>query len=238
MYFTHQRRGYTYYSASNQAAALELCHVRPPPSPTATQPAPATAFYGQQVVAPQAAPANAIAFNSIANVIYSSGGLLIAANNVSDEMDVLLVAAPDIGRVARAVAEGSSTQNGNASRPFSEVASTITIEGRTWGLAEITRQSPMSAEGVVGLNELATQANSARREWVVLTNMGANVIVRQRPVDTLLGVLEGTALGGGGGNSEVGIFFERSVYSLISCYVADGENKMTASVEISRALCY
>ena len=128
-------------------------------------------------------------------------------------MDVLLVAAPDIGRVARAVAEGSSTQNGNSSRPFSEVASTITIEGRTWGLAEITRPSPISGDvsGVVGLNELATQANSSRREWVVLTNMGANVIVRQRPVDTLLGVLEGTALGGGGGNSEVGIFFERSV---------------------------
>ena len=126
-------------------------------------------------------------------------------------MDVLLVAAPDIGRVARAVAEGSSTQNGNSSRPFSEVASTITIEGRTWGLAEITRPSPISGDvsGVVGLNELATQANSSRREWVVLTNMGANVIVRQRPVDTLLGVLEGTALGGGGGNSEVGIFFER-----------------------------
>lgn len=168
-------------------------------------------YYGQAVQAPQQLPAATIAFSNITNAIYSAGGLLVAANNVSDELDVMLVTAPDIGRVARAVAEGAASSNGgNVSRPFSEVAATINIEGRTWGMSEITRSSAGLA-GMVGLNELATQVILPRREWVVLTNMGANVIVRQRPLDTLLGVLEGGSLGGGG-NGEVGIFFERYVF--------------------------
>lgn len=140
---------------------------------------------------------------------------MIAANSINDDIDVLLVAAPDIGRVARTVAEGATgnqTNNGGLPlRSFSEVAGTITIEGRTWGIVEITPTILEGAEvkGGTALNELATQATQPRREWVVLTNMGANVLVRQRPVDTLIGVLEGTSMNSAGAQSEIGIFFER-----------------------------
>lgn len=145
---------------------------------------------------------NIIAFNNITRGSYSTGGLLIAANSVNEDTDILLIAAPDIGRVARAVAEGTSTTSssstGTTSRPFSEIASTITLEGRTWGIVEV------GEEGNGMLNELATQVTQRRREWVVLTNMGASVLVRQRPVDTLLGVLQG-------GMGEIGVFFESCV---------------------------
>ena len=61
---------------------------------------------------------------------------------------------------------------------------------------------------LIALNELATQPTQARREWVVLTNMGANVVSRQRPIDTLLDVLEAAGMSGNG-HGEIGVFFER-----------------------------
>lgn len=153
---------------------------------------------------------------------------MIAANTINDDIDVLFVAAPDIGKVARLVAEGVTggpASNGSTQpRPLSEIASTITIEGRTWGMTEITAKPLITAAGFSGglLNELATQVTMPRREWVVLTNMGANVIVRQRPVDTLLGVLEATSASGSGAQGEVGIFFESLVqHSFSYGYIVD-----------------
>lgn len=123
--------------------------------------------------------------------------------------------------MARGIAEGVVGGAGTApgmggtnmnQRPYySEVAGTIELSGRTWAMAEMTAPSSAGGGGAAGLlNELATQVNQPRREWVVLTNMGANVVVRQRPVDTLRDVLE---VVGGGGNAgaggEIGVFFER-----------------------------
>lgn len=78
-------------------------------------------------------------------------------------------------------------------------------------MAEITPISLVQAVGSTALNELATQATQPRRRWVVLTNMGANVVVRQRPVDTLREVLEGINASGTGAQGEVGVFFESYV---------------------------
>jgi nuclear pore complex protein Nup155 len=75
-------------------------------------------------------------------------------------------------------------------------------------MAEITPSAPgATVTGRTSLNELATQGTSPRREWVVLTDSGANVVVRQRPVDTLVDILEASALGSNGAQGEVGIFF-------------------------------
>lgn len=212
LYFTHQRRGY--YYGSSTPAALELCHVRPPPSPSTNQPPPQSTMYGQ-IVQPQQqqqqqqSNANQIPFNSIIQAKYSSGGLLLAANNLTPDLDVLLVAAPDVSSSIRSIAEGgASAGTSQGSRPFAEVASTIEIPGRTWDMAEITAQPVVSAVGGTALNELATQPTQARREWVVLTNMGVNVVSRQRPVDTLLDVLEAAGMSGNG-HGEIGVFFER-----------------------------
>lgn len=137
----------------------------------------------------------------------------------------MLLSAPDVAFSARGNAEGSTNANTNAvatfnnssnsstlnSKRFFEVASTVEIQGRTWDMAEITRGKSARATSGTGLNELATQGNTPRREWCVLTNMGANVIARQRPVDTLLEVLEVAGMNGSGANGDVGVFFERYV---------------------------
>ncbi|GAA5823999.1 hypothetical protein JCM11251_003374 [Rhodosporidiobolus azoricus] len=207
LYFTHQRRGYYYGGTSS--AALELCHVRPPPAPSSQPPA----AYGQ-VVPTQQQNGNSIPFSSIIQAKHSSGGLLLAANNLTPDLDVLLVTAPDVASSARSSAEGqtgavvASQSSSSTSRPFTEVAGTIEVPGRTWDMAEITPRPSVLVTGGTALNELATQPTQARREWVVLTNMGANVVSRQRPVDTLLDVLEGAGMAGNGGHGEVGVFFE------------------------------
>lgn len=219
LYFTHQRRGY-YYGGSS-SAALELCHVRPPPAPSSAPQPPSSnsnGMYGapqqqQHQQQGQVSPANSIPFTSIIQSKYSSGGLLLASNNLTPDLDILLVCAPDVASSARSIADSSTSPSSASSqpRPFTEVAGTIEIPGRTWDMAEITPASLVTPGGGTALNELATQGTSRRREWVVLTNMGANVVSRQRPVDTLLEVLEGASLAGNGGHGEIGVFFERCV---------------------------
>jgi len=168
--------------------------------------------------------ANAIPFTSIIQSKYSSGGLLLASNNLTPDLDILLVCAPDVASSALALASTPSTSGSSTNpRPFTEVAGTIEIPGRTWDMAEITAPSLLAAGGATALNELAVQPTQKRREWVVLTNMGANVVSRQRPVDTLLEVLEGASMAGNGGHGEIGVFFESCVTpsfssSLLSSY--------------------
>ncbi|KAM0752957.1 nucleoporin-domain-containing protein [Meredithblackwellia eburnea MCA 4105] len=234
LYFTHQRRGYSaYYSTSAQPATLELCHVRPPPAPSTAPAPPPNNMYGQPVPPAPAPASNTIAFNSVIQAKFASGGLLLAANNLTTDIDVLLLAAPDVATGARVVAEGvpQSAVTG-ASRPFSEVAGTIEIPGRTWDMAEITVKGPAPAPGGgTALNELATQVTQSRREWVVLTNMGANVVSRQRPVDTLLEVLQAAGLNGtGGGHGEVSVFFEsygRDQACAMLLTIAAGNSRVT-----------
>lgn len=221
LYFTHQRRGY-YYGVASTPAALELCHVRTPPAPATNH---QSIMYGQggpstssnQQLPHESSAANQIPFNSISQARYSAGGLLVAANNLTPDLDVLLVAAPDVSLSIRSIAEGSTTAaaaaggggggGGPGTRPFTEVASTIEVPGRTWDMCEITARPLVSPGAGTALNELATQPTQARREWVILTNMGANVVSRQRPIDTLLDVLESATLSGNG-HGEVGVFFE------------------------------
>lgn len=163
----------------------------------------------QQQQNQQQSSANQIPFNSIIQAKYSSGGLLLAANNLTPDLDVLLVAAPDVSASIRSIAEGgASAGTAQGTRPFTEVASTIEIPGRTWDMAEITSQPLVTPSGGTALNELATQSTQTRREWVILTNMGANVVSRQRPIDTLLDVLESAGMSSNG-HGEIGVFFER-----------------------------
>ncbi|GAA5951998.1 hypothetical protein JCM3765_005163 [Sporobolomyces pararoseus] len=235
LYFTHQRRGY-YYGVSSTPAALELCHVRPPPAPSTNQPPPQSTMYGQMVQPGQQQQqnqqqsANQIPFNSIIQAKYSSGGLLLAANNLTSDLDVLLVAAPDVSASIRSIAEGgASAGTAQGTRPFTEVASTIEIPGRTWDMAEITSQPLVTPSGGTALNELATQPTQTRREWVILTNMGANVVSRQRPIDTLLDVLESAGMSGNG-HGEIGVFFEsygRDQSCAMLLAIAAGNSQLT-----------
>ncbi|GAA5897156.1 hypothetical protein JCM5296_002241 [Sporobolomyces johnsonii] len=242
LYFTHQRRSY-YYGVSSSPASLELCHVRPPPAPATPQPPPPSGMYGQVVPSnsqPQTS-ANQIPFNSIIQARYSSGGLLLAANNLTPDLDVLLVAAPDVAASARSIAESGVTGTGQGSRPFTEVAGTIEISGRTWDMAEITARPLVVASGGTGLNELATQPTQPKREWVVLTNMGANVVSRQRPVDTLLDVLKSASAAGNGGHGEIGVFFEsygrdQSCAMLLTIAAGNSQLLLADSADVSTGM--
>ncbi|KAM0790881.1 hypothetical protein ACM66B_004721 [Microbotryomycetes sp. NB124-2] len=208
LYFTHQRRYPSY--GSYTARSLELFHVRPPPVPQAThQPLPpSTGFYGQPSQVPsqqqqqQQQQSSEYAFKAVAQSVFAPQGLFLAANNRSEDVGALFMASPDNA------AAGQQQQNGaSSSVRFSEIASTIEIGGQTWAVAEITPGSVVRVDGKMALNELATQVSQPRREWVVLTDSGANVLVRQRPVDTLVEVLEAASLGSNGAHGDMGIFF-------------------------------
>lgn len=222
LYFTHQRR-YPSYGAYS-ARSLELFHVRPPPVSTQSSQHQSSAivsseYYGSQSSAPpppqqsqgqqQPQQNGEFAFKAVFQGRYSTGGLFLAANNRTEDIGVLFLAAPD--NTASVQQSNSSAVGQGSAQPtarFSEIAATIEIGGQTWDMAEITPSAPGSAvSGKTSLNELATQGTSPRREWVVLTDSGANVVVRQRPVDTLVEVLEASALGNNGSHAEVGIFF-------------------------------
>ncbi|GAA5918079.1 hypothetical protein JCM8208_001213, partial [Rhodotorula glutinis] len=208
LYFSHQRRGYYYGASMGSAAALELAHVRPPPAPQSQQ---GQGSQQLQVQGQGQQQGQHIPFNAVMHAQHAPGGLFLAANNLTPDLDVLLVCAPDVAAsspstssavVATGQGHQSSSSSSSSGRPFTELAGTVEIPGRTWDLAEVTpRRAAL-------LNELATQPTHPRREWVVLTNMGASVVVRQRPVDTLLDVLEGVSMSGGGGQGEIGVFFE------------------------------
>ncbi|SCV71463.1 BQ2448_3051 [Microbotryum intermedium] len=267
LYFTHQRRYPSY--AQTSIRALELFHVRPPPliptPPPGPQPTPA--FYGapptqqqqqqqqQQPVTSASSAPSEFAFKAINQANYASGGLLVAANNRSEEVGVLFLAAPDNAAASQqanlsgpssssSTTITSMTNNGPGSistaggqQRFSEIASTIEIGGQTWEMAEIQDRNSTSAMmpgGKTALNELATQVGLPRREWVVLTDMGANVVARQRPIDTLVDVLEAASgLGGNQAHGSVAIFFNafglnQSCAMLLA--IAAGNSRLTTTV--------
>jgi nuclear pore complex protein Nup155 len=135
---------------------------------------------------PQSAP-----LASIVTGVHAAGGFFLAANAAPSE---LFVAAPDIGRLVQGVL--------NNQRPtLAETSSRIAIEGRTRAVVE---HGP-GRRHKLGINELATQTTEPRREFLVLTEMGMNFVVRNRPVDTLITLFES----GGSRDQEIRAFFER-----------------------------
>ncbi|SGY61158.1 BQ5605_C007g04532 [Microbotryum silenes-dioicae] len=273
LYFTHQRRYPSY--AQSSIRALELFHVRPPPfipTQTAHAPQPPTStFYSapptqqqqppplpSQPLASASSDPSEFTFKAINQANYASGGLLVAANNRSEEIGVLFLAAPDNAAASQQAnlsgpSSSSSTtmtsmsHNGpgaltttTGQQTFSEIASTIEIGGQTWEMAEIQDRSANSGlvpGGKTALNELATQVALPRREWVVLTDMGANVIARQRPIDTLVDLLEGASgLVESQAHGDVAIFFtafglNQSCAMLLA--IAAGNSRLTRTVSDS-----
>lgn len=203
MYFTHLRgglRGYSYGSQSGQPqspACLELVHVRLPPSLNQQQAGP----YGQLSSNPSS-PANNISITCLPN---TGGSFYLFANTINDDTDVLLLFAPDIGRI------GTTATSGGGSRSLVEVAGQVPIEGRTWAIAEARPDSGFPSVGQqYPSNELKAELSPlgqhAKREFLFLTNMGMHVVTRQRPVDTLLQLL--STAPGSGKDSELVAFAE------------------------------
>lgn len=188
LYFTHLRgglRGYGNASSSTPPSVLELVHVRLPPATNSPQ---SVTTFSQ--------PANNNI--SISHIPVTGGGFFLCANTVNDDTDVLLLFAPDIGRLYQASISSSRLS-------LVENAGSIQIEGRTWAIAESPSSGPPNQ--IFPGNELkAQQTTPGRREWLFLTNMGLHVVTRQRPVDTLVQLLDTAP--GGGKDVEIGAFAE------------------------------
>ncbi|KAK9723027.1 hypothetical protein K7432_002235 [Basidiobolus ranarum] len=175
LYFTHHKsefRGMGDVLRSDiksPPTGLELLHVRLPPSLETT-------------------PKTVGEFNrslgaSNVHVTCYSNGVLLAANSVSDEMDSLLGMAPDAGKI---------TQIGSQSQtcPLVEFHGITTIEGKTWAISEIDNPFQCNSnDDERVLNELATQLAFPPRRFLVLTNSGINLIVKQRPIDIFVQLL-------------------------------------------------
>ncbi|KAK9755055.1 hypothetical protein K7432_017848, partial [Basidiobolus ranarum] len=170
LYFTHHKRDFRGVGAVlrhdiKAPTGLELLHVRLPPS-LETTPKTIGEFN------------RSLGASNIHVTSYSSG-VLLAANSVSDEMDSLMGMAPDSGKISQA---GIQNQRG----PLVEFHGSNTIEGKTWAITEI--DNPFEQVGNDDervLNELATQLAYPPRRFLVLTNSGINMFVKQRPIDIL-----------------------------------------------------
>ncbi|CED85089.1 Nuclear pore complex, Nup155 component (D Nup154, sc Nup157/Nup170) [Phaffia rhodozyma] len=171
LYFSYYRRGYGgVRTTTGPPTGLELIHVRLPPSnltldgssASQSQPQGVSSFPGfpnQQLVT-SVPPQPPIKFTSISGSAACLGGILVAPQQTAqDNMDVLLLTCPDIGRLSQSSTNIPSNgqtggQNGlypnnqlvssqpaglpAPSRPaLIEQAQALPIEGRTWAIAEV-----------------------------------------------------------------------------------------------------
>lgn len=118
---------------------------------------------------------------------YSHG--ITLASQALDEVDRILLFAPHAGQISR--------QN---QKCFSEYASYIDIEGRTWAIAEASSLYLLSVSGNKSnlgyvLNELVTQFDYSCRKFYLLTNGGLTTISKLRPIDVLLKLITDGASG-------------------------------------------
>lgn len=249
LYFSYHRRGYGgIRTTGGPPTALELVHVRlPPANLTIDAPGavplsngtPNNSYPGQQQQ-PPAPSAPSVRFTSLTDHILCVGGVLIGAQQTPvDNVDVFLLACPDLGRLSQPVSSTQNqVQNGQQqqqqlnpynstpvnstpapSRPaLIEQALALPIAGRTWDIAEIPHvltslSAPASLKvpgrGELRLNELSAQMGVSQRRFLVLTNEAIHEIAKQRPVDVLKAVLDAGAAGGR--EQEVVAFFDRSV---------------------------
>lgn len=192
LYFTHQRGGLRGYGPSqsnpqNPPQVLELVHVRLPPQNSSNS---------NTLSAYNPGSTNNI---SIASVPSSGGGFFLSANTVSDDTDILLLFANDIGRLASSTISGSRLS-------LVEMAGSIPIEGRTWAIAENPKSSSSYPGNELKYELLSTSIQGGKREFLFLTNMGLHVVARQRPVDSLVALLDTAP--GAGRDAELAAFAE------------------------------
>jgi nuclear pore complex protein Nup155 len=190
LYFTHQRGGLRGYGPSqsnsqNPPQVLELVHVRLPPQNASSNGGAYTQGSTNNI--------------SIASIPSNGGGFFLSANTVSDDSDVLLVYANDIGRLANSIASGSRLS-------LVEVAGNIPIEGRTWAIAEVTKSSALYPANELKYEMASTSIQGGKRDFLFLTNMGMHIVSRQRPVDCLMVLLDTAP--GAGRDAELAAFAE------------------------------
>jgi len=174
LYFSGSSPVQSYMPFRNRVNAppenFRLIHVRPPPIINQEQ----SNGYYPRISNPQMA----------IHIADYSGGVFLASNAVSEEMDVLIGMAPYMPSVIH-------------EQGFSELVSTIPIEGKTWAIAEVPNSftaklldNKNNDDVDLICNELVSQHFFPVRHFLVLTNSGVTVLAQQRPIDYLNSLLE------------------------------------------------
>ncbi|EGF98122.1 uncharacterized protein MELLADRAFT_118593 [Melampsora larici-populina 98AG31] len=144
---------------------------------------------------------------SLTHTSYASPqGFFISSHTVDSEHDLIIVTAPDLSQqlnhhnfMGTANPSAAPGLQNNAAQPpptMSEIASPIHIEGHAWAIAQSSPSSAfMDSDPFTG----------SPQEWLILSNMGINVLSNQRPVDTLAGLLNSMP----GRDHDLALFWER-----------------------------
>ncbi|KAF7306859.1 Nucleoporin [Mycena indigotica] len=202
--------GYSYGGTSALGSRqLSLVHVRLPP-PNLIHPdehtqqyRPTLTSYGAAQPQPTSRP---YSVSALENSCYVDGLLVAAQAGDTDGTDYILCMSPDLTRVGtigqlniqQAPAIHQPMHYGIAPMstrpPLTEHATLLSIPGRTWAMAPVTRPitpSPPSGTPLpTVINELATQFSSRPRQFMILTNVGLTFLVKRRALDYLKAVLE------------------------------------------------
>ncbi|KAH8099410.1 nucleoporin [Cristinia sonorae] len=191
--------GYSYGGPTNTGRPLQLVHVRlPPPNllhPDEQSPDPRN----PRRVDPSGS--RPFIVSGLEPVCYSAGLTVAAQPGDSDASDFFLCLSPDLPHIGSfqqpAHLSNMYAPSGQTRPPLVEKATLLTMPGRTWDLAVVPRPSvsaaadtPAECPAPVLINDLATQFSEPPRQFMILTNVGMTHLVKRRPLDALLDVVE------------------------------------------------
>jgi nuclear pore complex protein Nup155 len=199
LYFSTTATGYGYTFLSNSGRALQLTHLRLPPTElvhpddqTRAHPAGVTQFLSD---APRP-----IQVSGIDNLRHSLGVTLAVQPGEGETRDFLLCLSPDLTRIGSFDQTSKSliepplynpglgvTATGPQRSPLAEYASLLQIPGRTWGMAAVSQSL---STGLPATHELSVQFSEPARQFMILTNAGITFLAKRRPLDYLKDVIE------------------------------------------------
>ncbi|KAK4699441.1 hypothetical protein P7C70_g6820, partial [Phenoliferia sp. Uapishka_3] len=159
------------------------------------------AFRAPLAINPSAPSADVVAINtSISRAIYSPGGFLIATAAYSPDPNstAVLLSAP-----IQPSSKSGLVLNQQGTSALRESIDILQVEGTAQAIEEVTELDGTGMMSRTELNELATPLNKMRRQWAVLTEHATYIFSRQRPVDTLLLILQAISMGGEPADADV-----------------------------------
>lgn len=191
----------------NGIRPLQLVHIRLPP-PNLIHPdeqarmfrPPASSFGASQFTQPKP---SAFQVGKLTDSAYVDGLTVIAQKGDVEGTDFILCLSPDLSRIGslghlnpaqptQPVSYTSTYANVNRP-PLTEHATVLTIPGRTWAAAAITKVPSTTPSGTPSpktINELANQFGEFPNQFVLLTNVGLTFLVKRRALDFLKAALE------------------------------------------------
>ncbi|KAF8527887.1 nucleoporin [Hysterangium stoloniferum] len=207
LYFSKQR-----YMMGMDPDTLQLTHVRLPPQSLRHPPADPVSAARVSSYLPPVTAVNGAPFHvkRIEGSCYASGVTLERQSPGEDpeKSDFIICISPDLATLSSLGSLPTPSYNQYSTYPSSsggprailtEYAGVMTISGNAWDMCEVpsvpsSHKPPESLVAAV-TNELATQFSRPQRKFLVITNMGLNLVVKRRAVDFLSASLVEADLG-------------------------------------------